>query len=626
MKYRGRERSSNVEDRRGQKNINKLMGWSKDGMLAPGDGWLMPNGTMVGGDYRHNKMVTPLSREPGPLTIAEIIGLTSPKIRHGRTSSVFGQGQGSAMGGVSKMPTDEELRLAVYTVLGEAAHEGEEGMKGIANVIRNRSESGRYPDSIGAVVMQSNSRGVHQFSPWNAGSGNYPPSKWSTGSAKYKQAERIMLDVLKGTVGDNTFGATHFHNPAISSPGWANAEAPKGFIDIGNHRFGKRTDEPRYAVAEVAPIPAVRQFNQLPDSLMAHSPGKKSLTVQSVTSVPIDPLTGTPATRAIEAATDPIQRETVRLQYIWNASKKNFIAEQQLYQRYAARTAELYRQPKVPEKGAPVPIQPESGNLAVEGGLSGTVQMPRSYTPNIVYPRAAPNFVRPEFPHPNVVTHFADPDLPPGFDPMRVDGKPVDYPQNRPGHPRRRPFGNDPRLYPTREIVPDPNAGRRWDPNKREWIDDPNFRVTPGHPRRRKGIALLPVIENELGPDVEEEIFTPVLPSGDPIIDPVTSEPVQLPRETEQIIVDQIAAPIELPVLYHGRNGYLYEAQADGYKRIGQFDDSNDMSTEALIARESGARAYTTTSGALMPLYTTSGKPRKTYGDEQFATSKGSLT
>src|SRR5579859_630287 len=102
--------------------------------------------------------------------------------------------------------TAQDRDLVARTILSEAANDGDAGMAAAAHTIKNRSESGRYPASPAAVVLQ---RG--QYEPWMLGRGNENhPSRWSTRNPEYQRAAQIVDSVWNGDVTDPTGGATHF--------------------------------------------------------------------------------------------------------------------------------------------------------------------------------------------------------------------------------------------------------------------------------------------------------------------------------------------------------------------------------------------------------------------------------
>ena len=86
-------------------------------------------------------------------------------------------------------PTALELETLTYTILGETRGEGVDGMSMVANVIRNRAESGLYSSSPYEVALEPS-----QFSTHNSGKGGNQTSTRAevpVGSALYKQAEEF---------------------------------------------------------------------------------------------------------------------------------------------------------------------------------------------------------------------------------------------------------------------------------------------------------------------------------------------------------------------------------------------------------------------------------------------------
>lgn len=148
-------------------------------------------------------------------------------------------GQAPKMGeSVSPAITQAEKNILAWTILGEAAGEGHEGMAAVMHVIQNRSRSSRYPDNLADVATQPK-----QFSTWNSTSqgGNNPKGRWKVGSEKFNEALGIVDEVLGGGSPDPTGGATHFYSTAMmGEPYWWKSEAPGGGKQIGNHRFALR--------------------------------------------------------------------------------------------------------------------------------------------------------------------------------------------------------------------------------------------------------------------------------------------------------------------------------------------------------------------------------------------------
>lgn len=126
--------------------------------------------------------------------------------------------------------TDYQKDILVRTVLGEARGEGLDGMEAVAQVIRNRSSSGRFPSDPAAVALQPS-----QFSVWNAGEGG-GRTNYSKNSDLYKRAEQAVERVFSGQAPDRTNGALFYHTPAVN-PYWAGEANRYGTTQLGNHIF-----------------------------------------------------------------------------------------------------------------------------------------------------------------------------------------------------------------------------------------------------------------------------------------------------------------------------------------------------------------------------------------------------
>ena len=132
----------------------------------------------------------------------------------------------------------------------EARNEEIQGQFAVASVTLNRAKDSRFPNTICEVVKQSavsriSKRLVCAFSWYcdNNKKGKEIPVRNKDGSVnqsvvdQFQVASIVAITVLSGDIKDNTHGATYFHNPRISHPGWINE-----FIrttSIGNHDFYK---------------------------------------------------------------------------------------------------------------------------------------------------------------------------------------------------------------------------------------------------------------------------------------------------------------------------------------------------------------------------------------------------
>jgi spore germination cell wall hydrolase CwlJ-like protein len=150
----------------------------------------------------------------------------------------------------------DERDYLVRTIVFEASGESELGKVAVAYVVLNRKESGRWGDSIKAVVTYPG-----QFEPWITRRKEI--KRLSPNDPRYRSAALIADAVLSGRTPDPTSGATHFLNPIIvrerrggSLPLWARGEGRP----IGRHTF--------YSPDQVPPQRAQRSVT----SAMAGSP------------------------------------------------------------------------------------------------------------------------------------------------------------------------------------------------------------------------------------------------------------------------------------------------------------------------------------------------------------------
>lgn len=130
---------------------------------------------------------------------------------------------------------DEARLVLARTIYGEARGEGFEGMQAVAMVIMRRATlGGWWGDSVIAVCKKP-----WQFSAWNANDPNaalIQGKKPGHGDAVFDLAYEIAGAALRGDLADNTGGATHYFNPDVVSPSWAQAWTQT--VTIGNHVFG----------------------------------------------------------------------------------------------------------------------------------------------------------------------------------------------------------------------------------------------------------------------------------------------------------------------------------------------------------------------------------------------------
>ena len=144
----------------------------------------------------------------------------------------------------------EQAYCMAENIYYEARNEDIRGQFAVASVTLNRANDARFPDTICEVVKYTaisriSKKLVCAFSWYceNDKKGREIPVKNKDGTVnqqvvdQFQIASIVAITVLSGNVEDNTYGATHFHNPYTSNPAWAHEL--KKTASIGNHAFYK---------------------------------------------------------------------------------------------------------------------------------------------------------------------------------------------------------------------------------------------------------------------------------------------------------------------------------------------------------------------------------------------------
>jgi hypothetical protein len=142
----------------------------------------------------------------------------------------------------------DDRELLARILVAEAGNQGPVGMTAAGNVIMNRANLPGYGDGVRGVIMKPG-----QFSPMNSVTGYAGGEQGQNIDAISPSETAYMVadSLLSGTAGDITGGATHFYNPEISNPSWAQGV---GSTRIGDHVFlqadaGRSTTQNRGATA-----------------------------------------------------------------------------------------------------------------------------------------------------------------------------------------------------------------------------------------------------------------------------------------------------------------------------------------------------------------------------------------
>ncbi len=112
----------------------------------------------------------------------------------------------------------------------EARGESVKGQFAVAEVILNRVESARFPDSVCGVIHQGTGRKYQcQFTYTCDGREEYIGERQS-----YERVGKVARAMLDGRVGPLTNGATHYHTTSVR-PSWASVY--RQTAQIGVHIF-----------------------------------------------------------------------------------------------------------------------------------------------------------------------------------------------------------------------------------------------------------------------------------------------------------------------------------------------------------------------------------------------------
>ncbi len=126
---------------------------------------------------------------------------------------------------------DKQFQCLAQTVYHEARGEGVDGQVAVAEVVLNRVEDPRFPQTVCAVVTEGNRNGC-QFS-WTCDG----RSDKAQDRAAWAEAAKIARAMLDGAPRLLTDGATFFHTRAVR-PSWS--KRFERTARIGAHTFYRR--------------------------------------------------------------------------------------------------------------------------------------------------------------------------------------------------------------------------------------------------------------------------------------------------------------------------------------------------------------------------------------------------
>ncbi|MCP5016140.1 MAG: cell wall hydrolase, partial [Ketobacter sp.] len=136
------------------------------------------------------------------------------------------RGGGGGGGSTRSTYSAQDKDFMIRTMLGEAGAESDEGLAGVAAVLRNRVEHGDFGGRTGKDV----SLAKNQFETWQKHGARL--KRISKSSPEYKRAQSILEGILQGQSEDPTGGAYYFVSGGIRTPSTKNPTRR-----IGGHEF-----------------------------------------------------------------------------------------------------------------------------------------------------------------------------------------------------------------------------------------------------------------------------------------------------------------------------------------------------------------------------------------------------
>jgi spore germination cell wall hydrolase CwlJ-like protein len=176
-------------------------------------------------------------------------------------------------------PGATPLECLTQAVYYEARGEPHEGQVGVAQVVMNRVNSGRYPASVCAVVFQGAGRPGCQFSfacEGNRQGGPVNPASWARSQAVAQEvlAQQVLAGASRSPTAPS--GADHFHADYVQ-PKWSGQM--QRLAQIGRHIFfnsgQKSPAQPAFAPpgqADNRPLPPSEPQKSAPE---AQNTGRK---------------------------------------------------------------------------------------------------------------------------------------------------------------------------------------------------------------------------------------------------------------------------------------------------------------------------------------------------------------
>lgn len=133
-------------------------------------------------------------------------------------------------GSLKSLSNDEQFDCLTMAVYYEAGNQTLTGKMAVANVIENRLQQRRYPNSYCEVVKQN-----RQFSfYWDGLPEPMPKNSSKMEKAALLESRIVAFLVFSGLHWDNTDGSDHYHSYKVD-PVWTSEMTPTA--RIGDHSF-----------------------------------------------------------------------------------------------------------------------------------------------------------------------------------------------------------------------------------------------------------------------------------------------------------------------------------------------------------------------------------------------------
>jgi len=128
----------------------------------------------------------------------------------------------------------EQWRCLAEALYFEARGESVEGMFAVGEVILNRVDNARFPNSLCSVINQGTGRQYACQFTYTC-DGNAEVIRETAAWEEVGKVARLLIDGAPRTL---TNGATHYHTRAVS-PNWSNVYSRT--VTIGSHHFYRQT-------------------------------------------------------------------------------------------------------------------------------------------------------------------------------------------------------------------------------------------------------------------------------------------------------------------------------------------------------------------------------------------------